>query len=207
MNPTERLNQAARLGLLHADPSDAFLQALLPVITGMRERIRVQYVNQVRRYYQMLLEKYGPTFQIRDVWSPHRVVYREVVEPSLEYETARNAQPGEYVVRSFYGPKYLDEGKLQANADRYAEAQLGPMVEKIRSKVGLLSDLKFSEWSGPARFRLTGSWQGKSVVLEQDMIVNVSSKGKLFNQWPSHIYVDGKFLSEAAYKRLLAEPV
>lgn len=36
----------------------------------------------------------------------------------------------------------------------------------------------------------------------QDRIFNVISKGTLYNQWPARIYIDGKRISEAAYKRL-----
>jgi hypothetical protein len=34
------------------------------------------------------------------------------------------------------------------------------------------------------------------------MIINVSPKGKLFNQFPARIYVNGKFTSAAAYAKL-----
>jgi hypothetical protein len=36
------------------------------------------------------------------------------------------------------------------------------------------------------------------------MIMNVSSRGTLFNQFPARIYVDGKFTSEAKFKKEIA---
>lgn len=39
------------------------------------------------------------------------------------------------------------------------------------------------------------------VRIEQSVILNVSSKGKVSNQFPARIYVAGKFVSEAKFKK------
>lgn len=76
-------------------------------------------------------------------------------------------------------------------------------ANKVQAKMGELDDATVHYVSGTA-FRITGTRGGRKVTIEQHMIINVSRLGRLFNQWPSRIYVDGQFTSEAKYKKMFA---
>jgi hypothetical protein len=75
------------------------------------------------------------------------------------------------------------------------------LIAKVNVKAGELTDSKVLRVSG-ANFRITGMKGDKKVMIEQNQIINVSVKGKLFNQFPARIYVDGKFYSAAAFKKI-----
>jgi hypothetical protein len=95
----------------------------------------------------------------------------------------------------------LDDARLAAAAKSFAEQTVAAWATKIEAKLGDLTDAEVRHLDG-ARFRITGTKGDRSVSIEQDMIVNVSPKGTLFNQFPARIYVNGKFTSAAAYAKL-----
>lgn len=96
----------------------------------------------------------------------------------------------------------LDEAKLSRNAQAYAVATIAEWESKITSKLTDLDRAEVKALDG-CSFRITGyRGTGHDTLVEivQSMILNVSSKGKLFNQFPARIYVNGKFTSEKKYK-------
>jgi len=101
-----------------------------------------------------------------------------------------------------WNPAYfLNDNKVARAAERYADEVVMSWFDKITAKMGTLEAAQVQHLSG-VRFTIRGTKAGRSVAIEQDMIVNVSSKGTLFNQFPARIYVDGKFMSEAKFKAL-----
>lgn len=95
----------------------------------------------------------------------------------------------------------LSEEKLVIFADTVAENMADEVRYKVNTKCGELVDGKIVHIGG-ASFRITGTKNGKEVLIEQHQIINVSCKGKLFNQYPARIYVNGSFVSAASFRKI-----
>jgi hypothetical protein len=94
----------------------------------------------------------------------------------------------------------IDEKRLEAGAKEYADNVTLSLVSKIQEKAGELENPKVSGRLQGFEFDLTGEFKGSKVRIEQTTTLVVNSYGTMFNQWPARIYVDGKFMPEAAYK-------
>jgi hypothetical protein len=95
----------------------------------------------------------------------------------------------------------LDDARLAAAAKQFADETVAAWAAKIDAKLGELTDAEVRHLDG-TRFNIVGMKGDRRVCIEQDMIVNVSNKGTLFNQFPARIYVDGKFTSAAKFAAL-----
>ena len=95
----------------------------------------------------------------------------------------------------------LDADRLAAAATQFADATVATWADKISAKLGDLTDANVRHLDG-YRFAVTGMKGDRKVTIEQDMIINVSNKGTLFNQFPARIYVNGKFTSAAKFAAL-----
>jgi hypothetical protein len=98
---------------------------------------------------------------------------------------------------------FIREDRLANEAAEYAENVVESWKVKINAKLGELESAQVENMGG-MQFNITGTKHGRQVRIEQTVIVKTSSLGKVFNQFPARIYVDGKFTSEAAFKRLAA---
>jgi hypothetical protein len=103
-------------------------------------------------------------------------------------------------VRSTPDGYVINAEKLANHAKCYADATVEEWLGKINAKLGDLVDAEVKRMDGVA-FLITGSRNDHKVAIEQRMIVNVSARGTPFNQFPARIRVDGKAISEAAYKK------
>jgi hypothetical protein len=99
-----------------------------------------------------------------------------------------------------------DSGKvlsteLAAAAKRYGEETATGWYYKMSTKLGKATDVKAI--SDPTRGNLTlsGTVNGFNVVIEQQVVYKMSSKGTPFHQFPARIYVDGKFMTEAEFAK------
>lgn len=99
----------------------------------------------------------------------------------------------------------LDESRLAAFVTKWADDEIEAAVAKLDAKIAGVVDVEVVSASGGAAwFVVVGKLaDGRAVRVEQDQIVNVSKLGKLFNQWPARIYLDGKKTSEAAFARMV----
>ena len=93
--------------------------------------------------------------------------------------------------------------RLQKDADEYARFAIESFVAKLTKKLAALTGVEVKRADG-ATFVITGMLGERRVRVEQTQVFKVSSKGTPFHQWPARIYVDGKFTSEAAFKKLAA---
>ena len=93
--------------------------------------------------------------------------------------------------------------KIKTESVRYAQAQVDAFKFKLNQKLADLTDIEDLRISG-SDFRFSGVLGDKEVLVEQTTVLKCSNKGTLFNQWPCRIYVNGKFMSEAAFKKLSA---
>lgn len=108
----------------------------------------------------------------------------------------------ENTLRPIMAPgRKINADKLQQRATEYADGVADSMRGKIMDKAGEIDAPELQHLNG-MNFKLTGMMGGKKVSIEQNTIVNVSPLGTMFNQFPARIYVDGKFMPEAAFKKL-----
>jgi len=92
----------------------------------------------------------------------------------------------------------LNAEKVALFAAQMADEMANEVLVKVNAKVADLQDSNVVLVSG-ANFVITGTKNGQNVRIEQNQIINVSVKGNLFNQYPSRIYVNGKFTSAAKF--------
>lgn len=97
----------------------------------------------------------------------------------------------------------LDPVGVEKAATKYADAVAAEWLYKISGKMTRLQQATVRRMNG-REFTIQGTVQGKEVVINQNMIFNRSPYGVLFNQFPARIYVDGNFMSELKYKKMLA---
>lgn len=96
----------------------------------------------------------------------------------------------------------LDDAKMEEYANREVDEMFAAIKVKMLEKAGEIESPKVEDLSH-YQFAITGQMKGRTVRIEQDIIINRSANGKAFNQFPARIYVDGKFTSEADYKTMM----
>ena len=99
-------------------------------------------------------------------------------------------------------PYKIHEEALERNAQKYGERVALEWYNKMRGKLGDLRIIRcYVDAQGTVI--ITGQIKEHNITVEQNRIINVSSRGLLFHQFPARIYVDGKFVSEAKYKKMM----
>lgn len=162
--------------------------------TAHRSRIVASATERIRNTYTRAVEKYGPT--LRGVYNDPAFagVWRETVSRCV-------SRTG----HTMNDPVNLDEDRLKACVEAWADQEIAGAVQKLDAKIGDVTSVRVLEATdGLAWFTVSAELpDGRLVRVYQTQILNVSSKGKLFNQWPTTMYVNGKKTSEAAYKKTL----
>ena len=97
----------------------------------------------------------------------------------------------------------VDHDRIAAKATEYATFQVESFKAKLETKLVDLTNVHGLRIKG-LNFAFNGELDGRQVHVEQSTVLKCSNKGTLFNQWPCRIYLDGKFISEAAFKKLAA---
>jgi hypothetical protein len=170
-------------------------KVLMDVLDKYKPAIATRYSSMIESQFKRMVDQFGPT--LRGVYnSSSAKFYRETISNVLERQT------GTYRM-SELPPQKIDAVRLKKAADSYADETISSWKDKIQNKLGELDNGEVKHLDG-YRFNITGNRGGKNIRIEQDMIINVSSKGTLFNQFPARIYVDGKFISEAKYKEMIS---
>jgi hypothetical protein len=123
--------------------------------------------------------------------------YMVVVKPCVSYSSTG--------IGVFDKEYFIDEDKLNRIAYEYAEMAISAWEAKLNKKIGDLNSIELL-WNSIdcSSFTVRGIRDESIVKIEQQMIINVSSKGMMFNQFPARIYVNGKSTSEAKYKKLFS---
>ena len=164
------------------------LEAYKPEIA---ERFRIV----IRTQFTAMFEELGPSF--KGVYNHPRWcrVFKNTIRPLVKLHDAD--------FRGFGGTYRIDEDRLEKAAKQYADDVSAAWLSKIQAKLGELDSADVRSF-GNCGFVITGTKAGKSISIEQHMILNVSAKGTLFNQFPARIYLESKFISEAKFKKLAA---
>lgn len=157
-------------------------------LEAYKPSLEAYFVNFAERRFANLVNQFGPA--LRGVYNSDQARNWGAIS-SLARSTGDR-------VNSAY---VLDADRVAAAATVFADATVATWADKISAKLGELDNAEVRHLDG-YRFAITGQKAGRSVRIEQDMIVNVSSKGTLFNQFPARIYVDGKFMSAAKFAAL-----
>jgi hypothetical protein len=158
------------------------------------ETFTQQVADQVRWQFNRLKGEFATQILGRVPRHSGAIVWRETVRPCCDFKPVGR-------LSSFDGEYTLSEEKLAMFSARTGEAFADEVVAKVNAKIGELEDGE-AAWVHGGSFTITGTKNGKKVRIDQHQIVNCSVKGKLFNQYPSRIYVDGKFTSAAAFKKI-----
>ena len=162
---------------------DQAIEKLIPILA---DRVAAQW----RRQYDSLFKEFGPSF--KGVYrSESASVWSDTIKP-LTSTIGDSCKSCEYK---------LNDAKVAAAAQAYAEAAAAEWREKITGKLG---DVEYREFKlfGGCNFLVHATHDGHDIRLDQDVIFKQSTRGLLFNQFPSRIYVDGKFVSEKQYKEM-----
>lgn len=165
--------------------------ALTAALEAQAPELSATFAKMIRARYDRCVDRFGPALR--------------GIHNSAEYGFAKNTLG---LVTKRQGdrmgdPVLLVEEKLVAFCDRLADETVKAWLGKIEAKMGDLDAAEVHRVNATS-FIITGTRAGRAVRIEQQMIVNVSSKGTLFNQFPARIRVDGKALSEAKYRALFA---
>ncbi len=148
---------------------------LIEVFTG-------QISSNVRFTFNALIQSFGPSLE--GVYNSRQYrVWSETVRPCCE-RSGGNRVGGTYS---------LNDDKLAAFAAKLSDLLADEVLAKVNAKVGQLENAQAVRVGG-ANFVINGMKGERMVQIVQNQIINVSVKGKLFNQYPSRIYVDGKFI-------------
>ncbi len=138
-----------------------------------------------RGYQQILPEG----VRADDVKTYRQLVYRFLTAASLQGHAAPQ----------------LDRARLDKEAKAYAKQQIDQFVVKLTQKLGDLTDVRIRSVNAHGfECVIEGSLRGRRVRVDQTAKFVVNQHGTAFHQFPALIYVDGKFTTEAAYKRLAA---
>lgn len=180
-------------------------------LRALKPELAEQYKALVQSVYRKAVEYFGLGMDgLWDAWRRYGTnshqnsisqTFRHVVQ---KLSDAKDHGPYTDEAGKWHAQRFeynLNEERLAKAAERAAEATAMAWEKKISGKLGELDEAQVSYLSGGS-FRITGKRGGKAILIEQQTILKVSSRGKLFNQFPARIYVDGKFTPEAAYKRL-----
>jgi hypothetical protein len=158
--------------------------------------LAASFAHIVRVQYARIVEQFGPT--ARGVAnSTSYKVWANTVRPCCNIVKVAGDLSG---LETTY---VINEERLAKAAAAYANEVVLSWLGKINEKLGELDTAECPHFEGD-RFLITGTRAGKTVLIEQDRIINISSKGTIFNQFPARIYVDRKFTSAVAYKRAFA---
>jgi hypothetical protein len=157
---------------------------LADALAAHKPALAQYYTASVERRFANLVQRFG---------SELRGVYNSDVA-TLWQSIARLA-------KRVNKDQVLDAELVAAAAKEFADATVASWQGKIQSKLGELEEASVSHLDG-YRFQICGLKAGRKVRIEQDMILNFSSKGTPFNQFPARIYVDGKFTPAAKYAAL-----
>ena len=167
------------------------LTALLPTFDALKPGIAADFVANVTKRVERLIAEYPTNIsKLSSEWGRDGNEYRQL----RGFITGIHERGVAISVNHEYIAKF---------SKQYADDQIAAFTLKLVKKVGNLNDVVIHDLSPNSfTFLITGKLGVFDVRIEQNRIINVSPKGTPFHQWPSRIYVEGKFTPESAYKKI-----
>jgi hypothetical protein len=177
---------------------------IIEALESKRQLFKEMYINRVNRIFDSLVEKFG--VNMAGDGSARGSIYnnvegrvwRNVVRQCTDIFPIDPTAP-KYAVKN--GGYRISNEKLDKEATKYAQDCIEQWLAKINHKIGALTDVTVYNYD-TCRFDISGQTSVGPVRIQQDMILNCSSKGMLFNQFPARIYVNDKFISEKNFKEI-----
>lgn len=172
-----------------AIPATKVSQLVHDVVVAQRPDLEEQYKEYAKNALENYVKAFGPSVDI----------------PARDYKTRERFHKS---IGRLLAPRgrgeaaQISDEKLQAAAEQYAQSTVEAVVTKIMQKAGELEEPEVRDFSG-ANFTILGKLKGKPVALKQQIILNRTVNGELFNQYPLRITLDGKAVSEAEYKTFM----
>ena len=155
--------------------------------------LSADYEEYVRRQFKEIIDDLGT--ELKGVYSSSRWARPfQAIRDSVHQEVASSGWTSTYS---------LDDTKLKQNAKRYGEQVSLEWYGKLREKLGELENVTVSPPNRGGDVTVTGDHKGDKVRIDQQRIFKVSQLGTPFHQFPARIYVNDKFMSEAAYKKVV----
>lgn len=166
-------------------------QDIKSAVETQRAGFKAQAVKQMVAAFDRIVAKYtnrgfGRAFSDFNLYPSYAVIKAALV----------NVDPAEHLAAN--RAQMLDAAKVETLADEAAEACCADLQARLEEKVAGLEAVDVKSVGG-GNFEVTGTKNGKAVLVAQQTIINVSSKGKLFNQFPARIYVNGKLTPAAKF--------
>lgn len=175
--------------------------------------LEADYIAFVTNQLERLLKTYDDTAlrNLANSWHQDGYIYRNLRRFLCNVEQQRAIANGEADTRFTYGASYrkilngIDHAHVAKEATAYARDQVDSFIFKLTRKFGDLTNVTvhFAD-TNALECTITGEQAGHKVYIQQDRIINTSKNGKPFHQWPARLTVDGKRVSEAAWKKLVA---
>lgn len=163
-------------------------------LEAYKDKLQAQYIESVTNTLGWLQRLYGQNLREKN--------QNTSLRNSTHYKVLENIGGATHMDTD--GNYHIDQTAAADKGREYADATIDAWHDKIMYKVKDLQNSTIHHIDGN-RFMISGERDGKQIRIEQDMIINRSANGLLFNQFPARIYVDGKFHSEAAYKKLTGD--
>ena len=176
-------------------------QTIRAGFTAKREAFVARYANHIENNFAALV-KHCPD---RESLSAERVNWaacRKSTAGVPSYVQNHYRAVALYLTGS--GNYSLNDERVYKHAERYADQTIDALVAKVVAKVGDLDDVSVASEGGLA-FTVRGIKCGRVVTVDQNVTVNVSKRGLVFNQYPARIYVDGDFVSAKAFAEITSE--
>jgi hypothetical protein len=176
------------------------IQQISNEFDAMVPAIAVNFENWVTKALERILAKYQPK-EIKNLgnsFSDDGGVWRQ-----LRTFTIMVDENGEKTNR--YTSIYqVDYDRIKAESIKYAQAQVDSFKHKLQQKLADLTDISNLHISG-LEFTFLAKLNEHQISIEQTTVMKCSKNGKLFNQWPCRIYVNGKMMPESKFKKLQEE--
>jgi hypothetical protein len=173
---------------------------LLKGLGDYAPEIAARFKLNVEYMFGRMVEALGEDLKgVHNSWA-YCKQWSETVRPIVkcEYPDNPNAITHSPRDRRIYS---IDAEKMEKAAAQYAKDTINTWKIKILAKLETLENVEVEHLTG-LTFRIYGTRQGRKIEIQQEMIINCSKNGKLFNQFPALIYVDGKRKSEKKYKEM-----
>lgn len=188
-----KTNDAGQL----ARRSDAFNPILRAEFMKRAPEIKVDYIDELRAVVKMLTKKFG-----------------DVIPSYLGSEYANSTRSdhsffsihADLITTGGNHKLVLNEVTLEDKATKYGEMIALQWFYKTNAKLGELTEARLiRESNGDVIVAGTKADGSKVSMSQQRILKRAPVSGKLFNQFPSHLYVDGKFHTASEYVKRFAD--
>lgn len=167
---------------------------LTDAFTYHKPVVKAEFAARYQRVFDKLREMYGDKV-LTNMYTKAGYAMGCIVSPVVS-----KAEGFKFNTNEVY---YLDAEKVDRMADFEADKVLKAWQDKLNAKLIGATDATVTEFYANY-IEVTAKLGDATVTLRQQRIFNFTIEGNMYQQFPALIYVDGKKVSEAAYKKMTA---